>query len=402
MQIFFSVGEPSGDLHGANLIRALREISPAIQCVGYGGPKMQQAGCELHEDLTSFAVMLFGDAIKNLRRFWDCYQRAREYLRTSRPDAVVLIDYPGFNWWIASAAKEAGIPVIYYGAPQLWAWASWRIRKMRRLVDHVLCKLPFEESWYRERGCNAHFVGHPYFDELRERQLDEAFVDRLRSSENSPLITILPGSRRVEVRNNLPAFLTAAKHIRQSHPEVRFAIASFNDEQAELAKAELGDHDLAGDIYVGRTPELIEAAHSCLACSGSVSLELLYHAKPAVVHYRVSRSTYLLGRALLRVRYMTLVNLLAAEDRFCSRPRPYDPNDPRDVGIPYPEYPTCGDKSVEIARHVTQWLDAPETHAAQVAQLGRLRDEVAQTGASRTGATYIMKTLTGSRSRRAA
>ena len=147
MKIFFSVGEPSGDLHGANLIRELQKRRPDCEFVGYGGPRMAAAGCALHEDLTKLAVMWLLHALLNIHKFWALVGRADRYFRHHRPDAVVLIDYPGFNWWIARRAKAHGIPVFYYGVPQLWAWAGWRITKMRRFVDHVLCKLPFEETW---------------------------------------------------------------------------------------------------------------------------------------------------------------------------------------------------------------------------------------------------------------
>ena len=167
LTIFFSAGEPSGDLHGANLIRQLQARCPGLQAVGYGGPKMAEAGCQLHADLTALAVMWFARVLVNLHKFWGLVSRADRYFRHHRPDAVVLIDYPGFNWWIARRAKVHGIPVFYYTPPQIWAWARWRVKKMRRLVDHVLCSLPFEEAWLRRHGCNATFVGHPFFDEVR-------------------------------------------------------------------------------------------------------------------------------------------------------------------------------------------------------------------------------------------
>ncbi len=141
LTIFFSVGEPSGDLHGANLIRQLRQRCPGIEVVGYGGPKMAEAGCRLHADLTALAVMWFARVLINLHKFWGLVSRADRYFRHHRPDAVVLIDYPGMNWWIARRAKVHGIPVFYYTPPQIWAWARWRVKKMRRLVDHVLCSL---------------------------------------------------------------------------------------------------------------------------------------------------------------------------------------------------------------------------------------------------------------------
>ena len=178
MRIFFSVGEPSGDLHAANLIRALRAERPDLECTGYGGPKMQEAGCRLHVDLTPLAVMSILRLLLNVHKFVALLNRADRYFAAERPDAVVLVDYPGFNWWIARRAKRHGIPVFYYAPPQIWAWGSWRVKKMRRFVDHVLCSLPFEETWFRQRGCHATFVGHPYFDEVRSRQLDQAHTTR--------------------------------------------------------------------------------------------------------------------------------------------------------------------------------------------------------------------------------
>src|SRR6201985_1427630 len=212
MKIFFSVGEPSGDLHGANLIREWHRRRPDCECVGYGGPRMAAAGCELHEDLTKFAVMWFLHALLNIHKFWNMAGRADRYFRHHKPDAVVLVDYPGFNWWIARRGKAHGIPVYYYAPPQILAWASWRVKKVRRFVDHVLCSLPFEETWFRQHGCNATFVGHPYFDEVWHRNLDQAFLDQ-QIAHDGHLVTILPGSRTQEVEHNLHWFLKAAKRI---------------------------------------------------------------------------------------------------------------------------------------------------------------------------------------------
>ncbi len=296
LTIFFSVGEPSGDVHGANLIHALRQRSPDIQTVGYGGPRMAEAGCRLHADLTALAVMWFVQAILNLHKFWRLYRRARAYFRDHRPDAVVLIDYPGFNWWIARAAKRHGVPVFYYVPPQIWAWARWRVKKMRRLVDHVLCTLPFEQEWYAAQGCRATLVGHPFFDEVRQHRLDRSFVERVRRGDPfaaglaaGPLVTILPGSRSLELANNLRWLLKAAQRIGEAVPSVRFAVAAFKPAHAQMVAREAAAAGLEMEIHTGKTPELIQAADCCLAVSGSVSLELLYHTKPTVILYWVTR-----------------------------------------------------------------------------------------------------------------
>ncbi len=393
LRIFFSVGEPSGDLHGANLIRDLRQQHPGIRCVGYGGPKMAAAGCELIEDLTQLAVMGFSRVLTNLPRFWNLYRRADRYLREHRPDAVVLVDYPGFNWWIARAAKKYNIPVFYYGAPQMWAWAGWRVRKMRRLVDHVLCKLPFEAAWYRERGCNATYVGHPYFDQMERQKLDAKFIAEY-GSRPGPLVTILPGSRTQEVTSNLPWFLKSAKIIRQRVPNARFAIASFNDKQGEIAAQQVERTGLPIDVFVGRTPELIHASHCCLACSGSVSLELLHHTKPAVILYFANPLLALMVRMLATVKYMTLVNLLAEDNPFTTRPVPFDPHGSDADQVPYPEYPTSDDKSAELAGHVIEWLTKSDRREQRIALLAELKAKFGRSGASRVAARYILEHLT--------
>jgi lipid-A-disaccharide synthase len=392
MKIFFSVGEPSGDLHGANLIRELAARRPDCRFVGYGGPRMAAAGCELVEDLTKLAVMWVARVLVNLHRFWDLASRADRYFRHQRPDAVVLIDYPGFNWWIARRAKAHGIPVFYYGTPQLWAWAGWRVKKMRRFVDHVLCKLPFEEAWYRERGCHATYVGHPYFDQLRAEQLDAEFI-RLQKSPPGPLVTILPGSRTQEVRGNFATFLKAAKAVRAQVPGVRFAVAAYKSAHAGWLRGEIEGAGLPITVYVGKTAELIHAADCAMAVSGSVSLELLYHTTPTVILYQVSRPAYFVQRFFRKVRYITLVNLLTTNDLFPKKVATYDPADPADVGVLMPEYLTCEDKSAQVAAHVIQWLKEPPTRERVVASMAALKERVGHDGASRRAAEYMLAEL---------
>lgn len=393
MKIFFSVGEPSGDLHGGNLIKELRRQSPGIECVGYGGPKMADAGCRLHADLTVLAVMWILRALLNLHHFWRLYRRAGDYFRDERPDAVVLIDYPGFNWWIARAAKKRGIPVFYYGVPQMWGWAGWRVRKMRRLVDHVLCKLPFEAEWYRQRHCHATYLGHPYFDEVQGQRLNGAFLDA-QSGLPGRLVTILPGSRMQEVVKNLPGFLAAAGEIHQRVPDARFAIAGFNEKQATMARDQVAGLDFSVDVFVGLTPELIRLSHCCLACSGSVSLELLAHTKPTVIMYRVGWLFYTLGRTFfMKVKFITLVNLLAAEDPFLRGGAKYDPRAASDDGVPFPEYLTYEDRSREMAGQIVRWLTDDASYQARVRELEELKLQHATGGASSRAATHILQHL---------
>lgn len=395
MKIFFSVGEPSGDLHGANLIRALQARRDDLEFVGYGGPKMAEAGCQLHADLTKLAIMWFLRVFLNLHRFIGLMLQANRYFRDSRPDAVVLIDYPGFNWWIAARAKAHGIPVFYYGTPQLWAWAGWRVKKMRRYVDHVLCKLPFEEEWYRERDCNATFVGHPYFDQLRKHRLNDDFVADQRD-KGGKLVAILPGSRSQEVAANLPAFLETAKKIAEQVPTARFAVAAYNENQAAYAFERIIASGLDIEVQVDRTPELIHSAHCCLACSGSVSLELLYHEKPTVIHYKISPFALWVQSFFRKVRYITLVNILSSDKPFYDEDYyTYDPDALGAEQVLFPEYLTCEDRTGDMATRIVNWLQDDDAYADRVKALHVLREKVAGGGASVRGAEYILSKLGG-------
>ncbi len=342
----------------------------------------------------------------------------------------MLIDYPGFNWWIAWRAKVHGIPVFYYTPPQIWAWATWRAKKMRRLADHVLCSLPFEEPWLRERGCNATFVGHPFFDEVRRETLDEPFLRNHRGAAR-PLVTILPGSRTQEVLHNLPCFLKAAARVREAVPAARFAVAAFKPAHArmaaemaartqqwelknancklQIANCDAGISDFGSqisnvqlpevttkptlEIYSGRTPELMRLASCCMACSGSVSLELLYHAKPTVIHYRISPLAYAVQKRFRKVKYITLVNLLSTSELYPADLTPYDPAQPDAEKVLFPEYLTCKDKSEAVAGHVVQWLTDPSLLDRRVAALEALKAQVAHGGASDRAAEYILHAL---------
>ena len=392
LQIFFSAGEPSGDVHGANLIRQLHQRCDRFEAVGYGGPEMAAAGCRLHADLTDLAVMWFLRALLNLDKFWELAGRADRYFRHHRPDAVVLIDYPGFNWWIAWRAKVHGIPVFYYIPPQIWSWARWRVKKMRRLVDHVLCSLPFEEPWLRRHGCNATFVGHPFFDEVRRYQLDEAFLARYRNRPG-PLVAVLPGSRTQEVRANLKWLLRAAAIVRAEVPDVRLAIAAFKPQHADVARELVTSSGLPVEIHLGKTPELMSLADCAMAVSGSVSLELLYYTTPTVILYSISRSAYFVQAFFRKVKYITLVNLLTTEELFPEDVTPFDPAQPDADRILFPEYLTCEDKSSQIAAHLVQWLTDAAKREARIADLARLKAKVASGGASARAAEYIASTL---------
>ncbi len=382
MRIFLSAGEPSGDLHGGNLVRELIRHQPGVECVGFGGARMAAAGCRLLYPLAEHAVMGFVSVVSQVPRFWKRLREADRFFRDHRPDAVVVIDLPGFHWWLAAAAKKRNVPVYYFMPPQLWAWAGWRIRKMRRHVDHALCPLTFEHKWYADRGVPSHYVGHPYFDEMSRQRLDPEFMAAVRS-DGRPVIALLPGSRTGEVKNNFSTHLEAARRIHARRPDVRFLVASFTEAQRQMVVRQTARYpELPIEAHVGRTPEIIESAHSCIAVSGSVSLEMLYRQRPTVVVYRLNPVYLWLSRFFKTVPYITLVNLLAEAELF-------------------PEFLSARNEAEGVAAHTLKWLDDSASYRATVEELTRLKERVAQPGACDRAAEFILR-MAGEAQRRAA
>ena len=370
MHLFVSAGEPSGDLHGANLVRALTARAPGVRVTGFGGDRMAAAGADLLYPLTKLAVMGVRRVAENIRTFVRLGNQAREHFATERPDAVVLIDYPGFHFALAKRAKALGVPVYFFVPPQLWAWAGWRVKKVRRYFDGVLTALPFEDDWFRARGVKTHYVGHPYFDELAAQRLDPAFLAAERANPGR-VVGLLPGSRDQEVIGNFRGMLAAAARVRSGRPDARFLVAAFNEPQAALCREMAAGSGLPVEVHVGRTPEIIELAEACVSVSGSVSLELMNRLKPTVIVYRGGKLLSLAASLFLNVEYITLVNLLA------------------DAAV-YPEYAASSDRSAEVAGHVLAWLNDPAAMAERVEQLGAVKAAVARPGACDRAAAFLL------------
>ena len=424
MKIFFSVGEPSGDVHGANLIRALKDAYQGegeLQCVGFGGPKMQEAGAELMFDLTSLAVMWFGRVLWNIGTFFNLAAQAEEYFEIEKPNAVVLIDYPGFNWHIAKRAHKAGIPVYYYSPPQIWGWAQWRVRKMRKWVDCILSGLPFETQWFQDQGCRCIYVGHPFFDETEKFELGnreqgignsnspEANLKTPHSSlltpNSSPIdskkktiqIGIFPGSRTQEVEQNITTMLKAARIIQEQFAQVsatpiQFRVAAFKDEHwgiiaPKAAKARLDDVV----IEVGAASKIMASSDAVMAVSGSVSLELLYYKIPTVILYKTCWLGMFLQSIFRKVKYITLVNLLEYGAVPAQAPDlPIAPN-PREAL--FPEFLTARDASEAVASNILSWISDPEEYERKKEKLEELKSHVCRPGAAQKAAEIILKNM---------
>ncbi|QDV48603.1 lipid-A-disaccharide synthase [Gimesia fumaroli] len=379
MHLFFSVGEPSGDQHTAHLIEEIRQRCPDTRFSAFGGPEMQEAGCHLEVCLTDYAVMGILNVLPLIFKFIQLIKQVGQYLESERPDAVVLVDFPGFNWWVAKKAKTLGIPVFYYLPPQLWAWAPWRIRRVRKNVDYVLSGLKFEKQWYESRGVKVDYIGHPFFDEVISKTLDQNVLSELKQPQKKT-IGILPGSRTSELSRNFPVMLQVVRQLSDQFPDATFPVACYKQAHFELCQNLITEEqatDLPIQLYLNKTSEIIEAADCCLMVSGSVSLELLARKTPAVVLYRSHWGMYFLAHLLITCKYMSLPNLIADRELM-------------------PEFPSVGSPEKDVAKIsaiFNDWLTTPLSLERARNKLISLYNETVIPGASAQAAESIVSKI---------
>jgi len=307
-----SAAEASGDEHAGRLIHSLRRrFGDDVRFVGAAGPHMAAAGCEVLADFTVHASMLL-EPILRLPYWLRAIARLKRQIAEMRPDVHIPVDSPALNWHLIKAARKAGAMVVYYIAPQVWAWAPWRVRKLARRTDHVACTLPFEQRYLRDRGVAATFVGHPLLDALPPRpdplsDLAGAWAD------GDWRIAMLPGSRRGEIKANVRALHVSADLIRRHWPAARCLLAVRNAADADtVTRACRGELPRNTEVVVGRTADVLSRAHFAVAKSGTNLLQAAHFGVPLVTFYRAGRlKYYLLGRWLIRTPHLCLVNILA-------------------------------------------------------------------------------------------
>jgi lipid-A-disaccharide synthase len=309
-RILIITGEASGDLHGANLAKALKALDPGVTIAGVGGAAMQAAGVRLVRDLGQFDVigMIGPSALAALaRRLFEI----RQLFRSEPWDAVVLIDHPGLNLRYASFAKAAGLRVIYYIAPQIWAWRPGRIHWIKRRVDHVLVILPFEKPIYDRAGIPCTFVGHPLLDAVAPYYDRVELRARFRLNQEGRVVGLLPGSRTGEVRSLLPVLLDAAGKLARRKPGTQFVLAQASTIQDNLLQSLLRESPVRVTVVKEQASEVMAVSDLVLVASGTATLQAAVVGTPMVLLYRTTTLTYWLARVLIRVKWIGLVNLVA-------------------------------------------------------------------------------------------
>ena len=297
MKYYLIAGEASGDMHAANLMKCLRTADAEAQFQGFGGDKMQAQGLQLVKHYNEMAFMGFLEVIANLNTIRKNLALAKSDIQSFQPDVLILIDYPGFNMRIAKFAKKLGIKVVYYITPQVWAWKQGRVKQLKRDTDLLLPILPFEKDFFAKHGVESTFVGHPLLDELTDSSRRSVQTEK-------PVIALLPGSRRQEIKKMLPLMMELADHF----TDYQFIIAGAPSIPSSFYRSITGDSYLP--ISTDKTYEVLKGAKAAVITSGTATLEAAILQVPQVVCYRTSAFSYWIGKQVIKVPFISLVNLI--------------------------------------------------------------------------------------------
>ena len=319
MKYYIIAGEASGDLHGSNLIKELRNLDREANIRAWGGDKMKEAGAEVVKHYRDLAFMGFAEVIKNLPTILNNLKFCKQDISSFKPDVLVLIDYPGFNLRIAKWAKQQGLKIIYYISPQVWAWKEGRVKSIKQVVDKMLVILPFEEKFYKDKwDYKVEYVGHPLvqvIEEFRARKefhfitwsWRESSAEEEEKKRGKGLIALLPGSRKQEIEIKLPIMLEASKNF----PDYRIVIAQAPGQPIDFYKRLISDNYSNIEIaFEGQTYTLLNQAKAALVTSGTATLETALFGVPEVVCYKGSNISYQIAKRLVKIKYISLVNLI--------------------------------------------------------------------------------------------
>lgn len=306
-------GEASGDIYGADLVCEAHRLDPELHFLGIGGRRMREAGVETLVDSADMAVVGLVEVLKHFDVISAAFLKLKKILREDPPALLILIDYPGFNLRLAKVARRAGVKVLYYVSPQIWAWRRGRVKKIARLVDHMAVILPFEAAFYERAGVPVTFVGHPLLDMVQVSMSREQAAASFGLDPTRRIVGLFPGSRKNEIERLLPVIIDSARVLEKQLPGIQFVVPI----ASTLNQADLAPHFLAAGIDVTFTHErihdLIRACDAVISVSGTVTLEVALIGTPMVIIYKLSPLTYLLAKRLVKIEHIGLCNIIAGE-----------------------------------------------------------------------------------------
>lgn len=373
-RVLLVAGEASGDMHGADLVTALRTLVPAVEVRGIGGPQLRAAGMETLVDATSIATMGFLEARERLGAVVRAYRQMRRIVRAAdAPDLLILIDFAEFNLALAGVAHRRGVPVLYYISPQVWAWRRGRVRKIARRVDRLAVVFPFEAALYAGSGARAEFVGHPLLDRVRATRSRAETMARHGLDPTKRLVALLPGSRGKEIRLILPVMAEAAATL-VGRGDTQCVLALADTLSAADVAASMRGQPLAATVVEGDTYDLVHASELVLVASGTATLETALLERPMVIVYRVTPLTWALARRLVSVPFIGMPNIIAGRALV-------------------PELIQDEATGPRLAAEATRFLDDAGLRAATTVELGGLRQRLGGGGAARKAAAIAAEML---------
>lgn len=371
-KIMIIAGEASGDMHGAKLAQSLQTQSNNISLFGIGGNAMKEQGVQLLIDAHTLSVVGITEVLSKLRTIYRALTTVKSALKKRKPDLLVVIDFPDFNFLVAAAAKKANIPVLYYISPQIWAWRQNRVKTIKRLVNHMAVIFPFEAPFYRKHRVPVTFVGHPLLDRISP--VTDPYSSAI--GGDAPVIGLVPGSREKEVATLLPIMLDAATIVQKNLPKANFLISCAHSVPEALISNMT--HPYASTIHLeiakGPVEQVFKKSHLLVAASGTVTLEAALHGIPAIIVYKVSPMSYQLGKRLIKVKHIGIVNLIAEKELL-------------------PEFIQDNASPPTIARAVTAMIDDPEGVKQTKYELLKIREKLGGHGASDRVAQIAMKLM---------
>lgn len=369
-KVFLIAGEASGDLHGSLLVKELRKLNGNFEFYGLGGKAMEREGVRIFFDLPSIAALGLGDVLKQYFLFRKIfYETLKRVFHDIKPDLIILIDYPGFNIRFAKKINKR-IPVVYYISPQVWAWGRRRIKTIARVATRMLVLLPFEVDVYKGSGLDCRFVGHPLVDLVKPSQ-NAGEIKAAWNLTDKKIIALLPGSRKSEVNRILPAMLDAAAILQKKLPEYSFLLTETPSLPKTLYDEILSRHPLKLLRIKNRSYDVLAVSEFALVASGTATLETAISLKPFLIIYKTAASTYFLGKRLIQIPYIGLVNVLAGKKIV-------------------PEFIQQDATGEKIAAEAEKLLSNPEASASMIQALKRVKESLGESGASRRAAEQIL------------
>ncbi len=374
-KIFISCGELSGDIHGANLVKNLKDLIPEMKVFGLGGDNLDSLGVELIAHIKDLSVVGITELFSKFKTINRTRRKVKKLLKEKRPDICILIDYPGFNLWLAKVAKKENIKVVYYILPQLWAWGAWRIKYIKRFVDKAIVILPFEKDFYKSYGVETEYVGHPILDTIQNSEF---------RIQNSKTIALLPGSRDEEVKKMLPVMLIVAKRLNsivggtfQSRYKFIIAVAPgvdidlVNRITQRIYPVPISSGQNSSRFHRDKTQNLLKESCFALISSGTATLEAGILGTPMVIIYKVSFLSYIFAKIVVRIKNIGLVNIISGKEIV-------------------PEFIQYNAKPDKIAAKVRDLLESPEEI---LNNLANVREKLGSKGASERAAKIIAQVI---------